>query len=77
MSYGNQPYRSACRQDIPYPSVSHESVPSLIDNLVTALYGAFYNPITGTGYIQKKVINQQVAPIEITQPAPWATTQAV
>jgi len=32
MSYGNQPYRSACRQDIPYPSVSHESVPSLIDN---------------------------------------------
>lgn len=29
-----------CRKDIPYPSVSNESVPSLIDNLTTALYGA-------------------------------------
>lgn len=30
---------NVCRQDIPYPQVSHESVPSLIDNLVQALYG--------------------------------------
>lgn len=28
-----------CNADTPYPSVSHESVPSLIDNLTYALYG--------------------------------------
>jgi len=44
------PYGSACRLDIPYPSVSHESVPSLIDNLVNALYGK----------ITKSVVNRQV-----------------
>jgi hypothetical protein len=32
-------YGNICRQDIPYPQISHESVPSLIDNLVYALYG--------------------------------------
>jgi len=31
---------SICRADTPYPSVSHESVPSQIDNLTNALYGA-------------------------------------
>jgi len=30
---------TVCRADIPYPSVSNESVPSLIANLVQALYG--------------------------------------
>ena len=40
MSCGcNEPYNNVCRQDIPYPQISHESVPSLIDNLVQALYG--------------------------------------
>jgi len=29
-----------CCPDTPYPQVSHESVPSLIDNLVNALYGS-------------------------------------
>jgi hypothetical protein len=43
-------YVGACRKDIPYPSVSHESVPSLIDNLVTALYGT----------ITKTVVNRRV-----------------
>jgi len=43
-------YVGACRKDIPYPSVSHESVPSLIDNLVTALYGT----------ITKQVVNRRV-----------------
>ena len=41
---------SICRADTPYPSVSQESVPSLIDNLVTALYGQ----------ITKSVINRRV-----------------
>ena len=31
---------SICRADTPYPSVSQESVPSQIDNLTNALYGA-------------------------------------
>ena len=35
----NSAYNGYCNADTPYPSVSHESVPSLIDNLVTALYG--------------------------------------
>ena len=43
-------YVGACRKDIPYPSVSSESVPSLIDNLVYALYGT----------ITKSVINRRV-----------------
>jgi len=43
-------YVGACRKDIPYPSVSHESVPSLIDNLVSALYGT----------ITKTVVNRRV-----------------
>jgi hypothetical protein len=43
-------YVGACRKDIPYPSVSHESVPSLIDNLVAALYGQ----------ITKTVVNRRV-----------------
>jgi hypothetical protein len=30
---------NVCRQDIPYPQISQESVPSLISNLVYALYG--------------------------------------
>jgi len=43
-------YANVCRQDIPYPQVSHESVPSLIDNLVYALYGT----------ITKTVVNGRV-----------------
>lgn len=35
----NNDYNNICRQDIPYPQVSPESVPSLISNLVNALYG--------------------------------------
>lgn len=46
----NSAYSGACRKDIPYPSVSNESVPSLIDNLVTALYGE----------ITKSVVNRRV-----------------
>jgi hypothetical protein len=37
---GNVGQGSVCRQDTPYPSVSQESVPSQIDNLVNALYGS-------------------------------------
>jgi hypothetical protein len=46
----NGVYDNICRQDIPYPQVSPESVPSLIDNLVLALYGT----------ITKSVVNGRV-----------------
>ena len=39
MSCNNDAYPNVCRQDIPYPQISPESVPSLISNLVNALYG--------------------------------------
>jgi hypothetical protein len=35
-----------CAPDIPYPIVSHESVPSLIDNLTYALYGTITKNVT-------------------------------
>jgi len=38
---------SICRADTPYPSVSHESVPSQIDNLTNALYGAITKTVQG------------------------------
>lgn len=47
---GENGYNSICRKDTPYPSVSQESVPSLINNLTTALYGT----------ITKTVVNRKV-----------------
>ena len=43
-------YNGLCNADTPYPSVSSESVPSLINNLTYALYGQ----------VQKNVTNGQV-----------------
>jgi hypothetical protein len=42
----NSAYNGYCNADTPYPSVSHESVPSLIDNLVTALYGEIQKDVS-------------------------------
>lgn len=39
-------YNGYCNSDTPYPSVSHESVPSLIDNLVNALYGEIQKDVS-------------------------------
>jgi hypothetical protein len=60
--YADYGYNGLCRQDLPYPQVSHESVPSLIDNLVTALYGGFYDPATGanSGGVIKSVVNGRI-----------------
>jgi hypothetical protein len=44
-------YSSTCCPEVPYPSISSESVPSLIDNLVYALYGT----------INKSIVNGRVA----------------
>ena len=49
MSCGCNNTSTAC-PDVPYPSISSESVPSLIDNLVYALYGT----------INKSVVNGRV-----------------
>lgn len=40
-------YNQSCCPDTPYPSVQHESVPSLIDNLVNALYGEITKTVSG------------------------------
>lgn len=39
-------YQGTCNADTPYPIISHESVPSLIDNLVAALYGQIEKNVT-------------------------------
>ena len=46
----NSIYSSTCCPEVPYPTISSESVPSLIDNLVFALYGT----------IEKSVVNGRV-----------------
>ena len=46
----NSTYSSTCCPEIPYPSISSESVPSLISNLVYALYGT----------INKTIVNGRV-----------------
>lgn len=43
----NNVYRNSCCPDTPYPNVQHESVPSLIDNLVNALYGEITKTVSG------------------------------
>ena len=44
-------YQSLCNTDTPYPQVSPESVPSLISNLVYALYGTIQKDVT-SGTVQ-------------------------
>jgi len=48
--YDSSAYGAVCRPEVPYPQVSAESVPSLISNLTTALYGL----------INKSVVNGRV-----------------
>jgi hypothetical protein len=39
-------YNGVCDADTPYPITSQESVPSLIDNLITALYGEIQKDVS-------------------------------
>jgi hypothetical protein len=39
-------YNGVCDTDTPYPIISHESVPSLIDNLVFSLYGLIQKDVS-------------------------------
>lgn len=50
MSCNNNNHNSPCCPEIPYPQISAESVPSLISNLIYALYGV----------INKSVVNGRV-----------------
>jgi len=45
-SGGGDAYNNFCNADIPYPSVSHESVPSMMDNLTLALYGIIQKDVS-------------------------------
>jgi hypothetical protein len=46
-NYGSSDgYNGVCDTDTPYPIISHESVPSLIDNLVFALYGQIQKDVS-------------------------------
>jgi len=49
-AFGYSPYGSACAPELPYPQVSSESVPSLINNLTYSLYGT----------ITKSIVNSQI-----------------
>jgi len=51
--YDTSAFGCVCAPELPYPQVSAESVPSLINNLTQALYGTY-----GSAYgIQKSVVN--------------------
>lgn len=50
MSCSSNSHSNSCCQEVPYPSISAESVPSLIGNLIYALYGT----------INKTIINGRV-----------------
>lgn len=45
-SGGGDAYNNFCNADISYPSVSHESVPSMMDNLTLALYGLIQKDVS-------------------------------
>ena len=61
----NDPYTNICRQDIPYPQTSHESVPSLIDNLVLALYGEVTKYVEGGRVLWNIPCDPSQSPAEV------------
>ena len=77
--YNNSnPYGAVCRPEIPYPQISAESAPSLINNLATALYGNFFptasipNPPNS-----KSIVNGQVVWNVACDPSNTATILGV
>jgi hypothetical protein len=55
-----------CCPDTPYPQVSHESVPSLIDNLVNALYGAITKSVKSGRVIWNIPCDPSTTPAEVS-----------
>jgi len=58
-------YGSVCRQDIPYPQVSSESVPSLIDNLVYALYGTITKSVVANRVVWNIPCDPSAMPAQV------------
>jgi hypothetical protein len=61
----NSTYSSTCCPEVPYPSISSESVPSLIDNLVYALYGTIEKSITGGRVVWNIPCDPSTSPAEV------------
>lgn len=65
MSCNSSTYSSSCCPEVPYPSISSESVPSLIDNLVYALYGTINKSISSGRVIWDIPCDPTTSPAEI------------
>jgi len=67
---GNSEYNNYCNADTPYPQVSNESVPSLINNLTLAIYGSYTKSVDqATGRIVWDVpCTPQTSPIGGLEP---------
>jgi hypothetical protein len=59
-------YSSSCCPEVPYPTISPESVPSLIDNLVYALYGTIQKSVSSGRVIWDIPCDPTTAPAEVT-----------
>ena len=62
----NSTYSSTCCPEVPYPSISSESVPSLIDNLVYALYGTINKSIVNGRVIWDIPCDPSTTPAEVS-----------
>lgn len=58
-------YKQSCCPDTPYPTVQHESVPSLIDNLVSALYGEISKTVSGGRVVWNIPCDPSSSPTEV------------
>jgi hypothetical protein len=61
----NNIYKKSCCPDTPYPKVEHESVPSLIDNLVNALYGKITKTVSGGRVVWNIPCDPAASPTEV------------
>lgn len=62
----NNLYSQSCCPDTPYPNVQHESVPSLIDNLVYALYGEITKTVSGGRVVWNIPCDPAQSPAEVS-----------
>lgn len=65
MSCNSSTYSSSCCPEVPYPSISSESVPSLIDNLVYALYGTINKSISSGRVVWDIPCDPATTPAEV------------
>lgn len=63
----NSTYASTCCPEVPYPTISPESVPSLIDNLVYALYGTIEKSVSSGRVIWNIPCDPESTPASVPQ----------